>query len=163
MNNDKILLRVRVLASIFVIGLILSGVTAFPLVWELGILERLFGQGTFMEDIFPPMAEWISHIHSGIEEMSTEQPFIFYGTDWLAFGHIAIGIFMIGVIVNPVKNIWVIEAAMIACILVIPTALICGPIRGIPFFWQLIDCSFGVFGIIPLWITRSWIKKIEAT
>ena len=33
-----------------------------------------------------------------------------------------------------------------ACLAVIPLALICGPIRGIPFYWRLIDCSFGVIG-----------------
>lgn len=36
-----------------------------------------------------------------------------------------------------------------------------GPIRGIPWFHILIDCSFGIIGIIPLWITRKWIKKLE--
>ena len=47
------------------------------------------------------------------------------------------------------------------CVGVIPLALICGPIRGIPFFRQLIDCSFGVFGIIPLLICRGYVKRIE--
>jgi hypothetical protein len=28
--------------------------------------------------------------------------------------------------------------------------LISGPIRGVPFFWTLIDCSFGIVGAIPL-------------
>jgi hypothetical protein len=40
---------------------------------------------------------------------------------------------------------------MIACVAIIPLAFICGPIRQIPFYWRLIDCSFGVFGIIPLY------------
>ena len=30
---------------------------------------------------------------------------------------------------------------MIACFALIPLALICGPIRGIPWFWRVIDCS----------------------
>ena len=49
---------------------------------------------------------------------------------------------------------------MIACVLIVPLALICGPLRGIPPFWQLIDCSFGVFGIIPLWLCRNAILRI---
>jgi hypothetical protein len=49
---------------------------------------------------------------------------------------------------------------MIACVLVIPLALIFGPIRGIPFFHRLIDCSFGVVGIIPLWIVRNMIRQM---
>jgi len=51
---------------------------------------------------------------------------------------------------------------MIACALIVPLALICGPLRGIPFVWQLIDCSFGVFGIIPLWLARRDIRRIVA-
>jgi hypothetical protein len=43
---------------------------------------------------------------------------------------------------------------------VIPLAFIAGPIRGIPFYWKCIDCSFGVLGIIPLYIVWRWIKKL---
>ena len=64
---------------------------------------------------------------------------------------------------DPVKNIWVIEFGLIACVLVLPLALICGPIRGIPFFWRLIDCSFGVIGFITLWVTRKMIRGLEGT
>ena len=49
---------------------------------------------------------------------------------------------------------------MIACALVIPLALIAGLIRGIPFFWRVIDCSFGVVGIIPLWLARRAIRRV---
>ena len=61
-----------------------------------------------------------------------------------------IAVAFIGPLRDPVKNVWVIDFGMIACAAVIPLALICGPIRGIPFWWQLIDCSFGVVGIVPL-------------
>ena len=50
---------------------------------------------------------------------------------------------------------------MIACILVIPLALIAGPIRGIPFGWQLLDASFGVFGIVPLLIVYRLTRQLE--
>jgi len=36
----------------------------------------------------------------------------------------------------------------------------CDPLRGIPPYWQLIDCSFGVFGIIPLWLARRCAAKL---
>jgi hypothetical protein len=62
---------------------------------------------------------------------------------------------------NPVKNIWVVEFGLIACVSVIPLALICGHIRGIPFPWRLIDCSFGVFGFIPLAFTRKLILDLQ--
>ena len=45
---------------------------------------------------------------------------------------------------------------MIACALVIPAALIMGAIRNIPIWWRLIDCAFGVVGIVPLAIV--WFK-----
>jgi hypothetical protein len=52
---------------------------------------------------------------------------------------------------DPVRNIWILQAGLIACGLVLPLALICGPIREIPLGWRLIDCSFGILGAIPLY------------
>jgi hypothetical protein len=94
--------------------------------------------------------------------MSQKYPFIFYGTDWLAFAHVVIAVAFWGPLRDPIKNIWVVEFGMIACVMVIPLAMIFGPIRGIPFFWRLADCSFGVFGIIPLWLVRNDIRRIIA-
>ncbi|MBA3972556.1 MAG: hypothetical protein H0X46_10550, partial [Bacteroidetes bacterium] len=84
-----------------------------------------------------------------------------YGTDWLAFSHIVIAMAFIGPLIDPVKNIWVIQFGIIACVMVFPLALIAGPIRHIPFYWQLIDCSFGLFGAIPLIICYRHIKALE--
>ena len=52
---------------------------------------------------------------------------------------------------------------MIACVLVIPLALVCGPKRGIPFYWQLIDCSFGVGGLLVLAMVYKMIRGIART
>ena len=62
---------------------------------------------------------------------------------------------------GPVRNVWIIDAGLIACAGVIPLALICGEIRGIPFYWRLIDCSFGVLGALPLWWLRRMIRELE--
>ncbi|MGV9572171.1 hypothetical protein ACWDRX_22665 [Streptomyces nigra] len=51
---------------------------------------------------------------------------------------------------------------MIACAGIIPLALICGPIRGIPLWWSVIDMAFGVVGVIPLYVVRRRIKRLEA-
>ena len=75
------------LLAAFVIALLTSSLTAFPLEWELRLLDRLVGP----------------------------------------------------------------ESAL---------ALIFGPIRGIPLFWRLIDCSFGLFGAIPLWLARGTIRQV---
>jgi hypothetical protein len=87
--------------------------------------------------------------------------FLFYGYDWLAFAHIVLAILFAGAIGNPVQNKWIIEFGIICCLLVIPFAMIAGYCRGIPYGWRLIDCCFGVFGLIPLMICLSKIKQIE--
>lgn len=34
-------------------------------------------------------------------------------------------------------------------------------VRGIPFWWSVIDMSFGLFGVIPLYAVRRRIKQLE--
>lgn len=160
MNAQKLRKRVRWLLVFFIAALTVSGITAFPLQWEIGILIKLLGPGTFVENLWPSMADWIAFVYQGLTETHQRYPFITYGTDWLAFAHIVIAIAFVGPFIDPVKNIWVIVFGMIACVLVLPLALISGPVRGIPFFWQLIDCSFGVFGFISLWLTHRTIRRI---
>jgi hypothetical protein len=57
--------------------------------------------------------------------------------------------------------VWVVDFGLIACAGVIPLALICGGLRGIPWFWQAIDMSFGVLGAVPLLLVRRDIKELE--
>ena len=71
-------------------------------------------------------------------------------------------LFFIGPLKDPVRNRWVVTAGMIACLGVIPLALIAGSVREIPFYWRLIDCSFGVFGFIPMWLCRRDIVALES-
>ena len=140
----------------FVVLLILSGITAFPLEWE---LKTLAGFSEYMPE---RMALWINKVNAALTDTYSKYTFFAYGTDWLAFAHIVIGISFIGPFRDPVKNIWVIESGMIACALVIPLALIAGAIRDIPFFWRMIDCSFGILGIIPLYIVRKKINTLSS-
>ena len=161
-NTKIIRKRIRVLIYFFIFALVISGITAIPLRFEITVLNKLLGNGSSFSRIWPSMSVWITFVHEGILETYRNYPFMLYGTDWLAFAHIVIGISFIGPLRDPVRNIWVIEFAMIACILILPTTLIFGPVRGIPLFWTLIDCSFGVFGIIPLWIIRKDIQALSA-
>lgn len=160
-ESDRLRRRIKVWLYIFVFFLLLSGLTAFPLNWELERLNDMVGVGTTVEKTFPQLSQWITKVYTGIIETDQKYPFIAYGTDWLAFAHIVIAVAFIGPIRDPIKNAWIVDFGIIACILVIPLALICGPIRQIPFFWRLIDCSFGVLGIIPLLIIRRDIKILE--
>ncbi len=160
MDINKSYRVIRILLAFFMSGLIISGVTAFPLVFEVNILGKIMGNGSRVETVWPDMAQWISLVEHGLNEVHNNYPFMFYGTDWLAFAHITIAISFLGPLRDPVRNIWVVEFGMIACVCLIPMALICGPIRGIPFFWTIIDCSFGIFGLVPLVIVYRNIKRI---
>jgi hypothetical protein len=159
--NSSQLLRIRLVLIFFVLALGASGITAFALPPEVRLLNAWFGPGTSVGERFPGLAEWLMKVSDALEATDRNWPFMAYGTDWLAFAHLVIAIVFIGPIRNPVKNIWVVEFGMIACLAVIPLALICGSIRGIPWFWRMIDCSFGVFGIIPLAIVWRMIQKVE--
>ena len=143
--------RFRWVLGLFILGLVLSGVTAFPLRRELESIAAVRGlEHTRPADTANGFDRWILTVRDGLRETYAAHPWMAYGTDWLAFAHIVIAIFFIGPLVDPVRNVWVLRAGVIACVLVIPLALICGSIRHIPFGWRVIDCSFGVFGAIPL-------------
>ncbi|MGZ4038212.1 MAG: hypothetical protein ACXVPQ_10325, partial [Bacteroidia bacterium] len=132
--------------------LILSGLTAFPLRSEILFLNHHL-------HLFPPLLQdWISRVSAAI---NATPDLVLYGTDWLAFAHLVIAVFFIGVYIDPVRNKFIVLAGIIACIAVFPLALIMGPVRGIPFFHQLIDCSFGVFGSIPLFIIYKKINRLD--
>ena len=154
--------KVRVLLLFFMGGLVASGLTAFPLLHELNALTSLMGLEHALSSDHPAgLSHWIVKVREGLQETHGKHPFMAYGTDWLAFAHIVIAIFFIGPLIDPVRNLWVIKSGMAACVLVIPTAMICGAIRGIPFYWRLIDCSFGVLGFVPLWFSLQLTRKIQ--
>ena len=143
-NTEKIKLerQIRILILLFITGLILSGITAFPIETQLGFAHKLIiscGYDNFL-------TSWVEKVYSGVKETNARFPFMAYGTDWLAFAHIVIGIAFIGPLRDPVQNIWVLEFGIISCLAIFPFAFISGHIRGIPIYWQLIDCSFGLFG-----------------
>jgi hypothetical protein len=142
--------RIRAYLAIMIAGLVLSGVTAFPLTAELKLLTGIYPH------------PWLVQVRDAIIDTDARYPFLAYGTDWLAFAHLAIAAAFIGPWRDPLKNRWVIDWVLFCCIGVIPLALICGPIRGIPFFHQLIDCSFGLFGAIPLLYLRRELAQADS-
>ncbi|MEU6486448.1 hypothetical protein [Streptomyces sp. NPDC046887] len=155
--------RIRRWLVLFIVCLALSGLTAFPLVTEMRLaVDALNGWASFLADAFPGLEGWMLRVQEGVNTADGRYPFLLYGTDWLAFAHLVIAVAFYGPYRDPVRNIWVIEFGMIACAGIIPLALICGPIRGIPFWWSVIDMSFGVFGILPLLVVHRLIKRLEA-
>ncbi len=160
-RRATLLRRIRCMLALIIAGLIASGLTAFPLEREVDLLARLLGipAGASPEGL-GGLRWWIATVRAGLHEVYARYPFLAYGTDWLAFAHLVIAVAFVGPWRDPVRNIWVITFGMIACIGVLPLALIAGPLRGIPFGWQLIDCSFGVLGLIPLWLCRRWTLEL---
>ena len=136
---------IRLLLLIIIIGLVISGLTAIPIEAELSALLNMTAPDT-------GLYQWLSKVLAAYKTTAASYPFLIYGYDWLAFAHFLLAILFIGPYRDPVKNVWVIQFGMIACMMVIPLAFIAGTIRQIPFYWQLIDCSFGLIGIWPLFL-----------
>lgn len=155
-QRDRLLRRIRVWTVVFIAGLVLSGVTAFPLVAELRWLD-----GVFMDHGLP-FAAWIHRVSLALAATDAQYPFLAYGTDWLAFGHLVIAVAFVGAYIDPVRNQWLFTWGLIACAGVLPLALIAGPLRQIPLYHRLIDCSFGIFGAIPLILCLKAARRLQA-
>ncbi|RKR82427.1 hypothetical protein BDD43_2607 [Mucilaginibacter gracilis] len=153
----KTIKRIKICIWIIITGLALSGLTAFPIETELSLLIK-------HSTAYPAvMQNWLNQIYHAVKTTNQTYPYLSYGTDWLAFAHLMLALLFIGPLKQPLKNKWVIQFGMIACIAIFPLAFIAGGIRGIPLFWRLIDCSFGLLGIIPLLIASIMINKLENT
>jgi hypothetical protein len=154
--------RIRLWLAIFIVGLVLSGLTAFPLQSEIRLLDATLHTNSLRAVANSTgLLWWIDRVYDGVAQTNTQYPFLAYGTDWLAFAHLVIAVAFIGPYLDPVRNKWVVTFGLIACAGVIPLALIAGPVRGIPLGWRMIDCSFGAIGSIPLLLCRRHILALE--
>ena len=161
-TNAVLIRKIRIWLALFIAGLVLSGITAFPLERETAVLNRIFGvASTPPPSGEPALNAWLRRVHEGVANTDRDYPFMAYGTDWLAFGHLVIAIAFLGPFVDPVRNKWVFFFGIMACIGVLPLAFIAGPIRGIPFYWRLIDSSFGIIGVVPLLICLRYVRLLE--
>lgn len=159
MRKAELIRRIRMWLSVFMGGLVLSGITAFPLESELSTLLSVFTSLGL-----PPGSEvfiWLRTVHDALVATNRQYPFLAYGTEWLAFAHLVIALAFLGPWRDPVRNQWLLTFGLIACVSVAPLALIAGEVRRIPLYWRLIDCSFGVFGVIPLLICRRYVAQIQ--
>jgi len=155
----SLLTKIRIALGMFMLGLVLSGLSAFPLRTEVPMVISAFAhlgvsaQSTLML--------WLSQVNDVLESTTGQHPFLTYGTDWLGFAHLVIAAAFIGAWRDPVRNKWLFTFGLLNCAAVIPFALIAGEARGIPFSWRLIDCSFGLFGAIPLWLCLRYVARME--
>src|SRR5258706_7731941 len=158
MKPKPLLKQIRTWIVLFMIALIISGITAFPVYSEL--------QWIIHSAVFPVNTRtgaWLMQVWKGVKDTQEKYPFLFYGFDWLAFAHLAIAVLFIGVYKHPVRNRWIIQWAMITCISAVPLAFIAGFIRQIPLFHIFIDCSFGVIGLVPLLIVKRKIAILKTS
>lgn len=153
---------IRVCLVIVIAGLVISGITAFPLEWEIGIITAVLHASPVV-DLIPGFVEWFDRVHAALVDTGSEYPFLAYGTDWLAFAHLAIAVAFLGPLRDPVRNVWIIRWGMIMCAGVVPLTLIAGAVRGIPWGWMLIDISFAVVAIVPLLIAERLTRRLAHT
>lgn len=158
-SNARLLLSLRIWLGIFILGLVFSGLTAFPLQtelhWTLAVASQL---GISQQSA---LMTWLGQVDQALTVTGRRYPFLAYGTDWLAFGHLVIALAFLGAWHDPVRNKWLFSFGLLACAGVLPLALIAGSLRGIPLYWRAIDCSFGILGAIPLLICIHYVARIE--
>ncbi len=158
-TDDASLLRDRIRrwTWFLILGLVISGATAIPIPTQFAIARRIGVPVPLPE----PVTAWLRTLGEGIDATVRDAPFMFYGTDWLGFGHFVIALAFVGALRDPVRNRWLYAWAMLACLAVPPWALVFGAIRGIPWWWRLIDASFGIVGFVPAYLCHRWTGQIE--
>jgi hypothetical protein len=147
---------IRLWIAFFMAALIVSGLTAVPLVTLTALLAA------WTEPVGGALNEWAAHAAAAVAHVDATYPMLFYGTDWLAFAHVVIALAFVGPWRDPVRNRFVIVWGLWSCVLVIALAFLWAPVRGIPFFWCCVDAAFGLFGAIPLWLVLKRIDRLAA-
>jgi hypothetical protein len=150
-------LRKKIKAAIIItmIGLLLNGISAIPLRFELNILlSNPDALPTFLHD-------WWTYVNKGVNETSNKYDFMRYGFDWLGFAHLLIAIAFIGPLKDPVKNEWVVRWGMIASVLSVLMAIGWEWRRGIPLWWSCIDAFIAIVAFIILLLCNRWIKELK--
>lgn len=160
--RPDLLRRIRLAVAVVITGLVLSGLTAVPIPQQFALARHWLGGDFAAGGVMPAFVQaWLVQASRGVQAAGEAAPFIWYGTDWLAFGHLVIALAFVGAWRDPVRNRWLFDFGLIACAAVIPWALGFGALRGIPLWWRLVDCSFGVLGAVPLWLARRWTRELE--
>lgn len=86
----NLITKIRLLICFFIVALVLSGVTAFPVETE---LRWLLAHPRITPDAFKP---WLQQVYDALQETNSKYPMLAYGFDWLAFAHIVIAMAFIG-------------------------------------------------------------------
>ena len=98
-----------------IVGLVSSGLTAFALETELRWLTGFLGIAEDAEASRSSGFEWwLVTVRAALIETNARYPFLAYGTDWLAFAHLVIAVFFVGVLLDPRRNEWIVVGGLTA-------------------------------------------------
>jgi hypothetical protein len=152
----KSLRRARWMLGIVALGLLVSGVTIWPAVWELKTAVRIvWGDQTPTGELHRFVLQTIG----ALESVRANQPFLLYAGDWLAFAHIALAVLFAGAMRDPVRNVWIVQCGLLMCLGVPILAGACVPLRGLPWMWFFVDFAFAPAAALPLWIALRDIRR----
>ena len=96
--------RIQIALIVVIVGLVVSGVTAIPVIWEVNLLVQFLGNGDGGNP--GPALREVLKVRDGLVETNEKYPFLAYGLDWLAFAHVVIAIAFIGPLRDPVPPHW---------------------------------------------------------
>jgi len=161
-ESGGLLRRIRVYLVTFCLAIVFGWHTVVFVRAETTWMAEHLGRGTWVESVWPGLADWVEHLHIAFATTYTTWPVIAYCMDWLAYACIVLLILMLGAVQDPVRNVWIVEAFLIGCVIGFVMPLAIGSVRGIPLFWRLIDSSFGLAGSIWLLWTLRLIRRLEA-
>ena len=148
--------KIRTYTVLLMIGLVVAGGTAFFIPWGVDLIVNHSSLPKLINQ-----TAWLTYVFSGVNEIDKSFDFVWYGTDWMAFAHLLFAILFYGLYQDPVRNKWLVDFGLIACIAIVPIALGFGHLRGIPVVWQLLDISFGVIAGAFLLRIKSLIQSLE--
>lgn len=86
MNATSLLRSIRIWLGVVIVGLVLSGVTAFPLQHELAFVVCVTAR-VHLAQHAPALSAWLQRVLAALTDTDARYPFLAYGTDWLAFAH----------------------------------------------------------------------------
>ncbi len=155
LNAEKLRRKIKAVIIITIMGLLLNGISAVPLLSELNILLS-------KPDALPGfLREWLIYVNKGVYETSAKYTFMRYGFDWLAFAHFLIAIAFIGPLKDPIKNEWVVRWGMIASALSVLMAFGWEHERAIPLWWSCIDAFIAIIAFVILLLCNKWIQQLK--
>ena len=159
MNEADVLRsRIRWLTRIIIFGLLVSGITSIPLRAELNWAVAMLPSR--LADKFG-IGIWLTRVRDALNVTYDQYPFVAYGTDWLAFAHFVIAFAFVYPLKDPIRCAVLFSWGLYASISILLFALIMGQVRGIPWGWRLIDCSFGLAGLLLFSLCRRYVRRLE--